>query len=69
MSYSIDDKNNNIWEDDSIQFPRLLAEIIATQENLDIEALAKEMDLTPIQVDELFERAQMKWDAIKAATK
>lgn len=69
MSYSIDDKNTNIWEDDSIQFPRLLAEIIATQENLDIEALAKEMDLTPIQVDELFERAQMKWDAIKAATK
>lgn len=69
MSYSIDDKNTNTWEDDSIQFPRLLAEIIATQENLDIEALAKEMDLTSIQVDELFERAQMKWDAIKAATK
>ena len=60
-------KKPPMWNRDNIQFPRLLAEIIATQDKLDIKSLAAEMDLTVTQVDELFERAQMKWDKYKAA--
>ena len=52
------------WEDNSIQFPRLLAEIIATQDNLDMNALAESMDLEVEDVAELFERAQAIWDSV-----
>lgn len=53
------------WYDNSIQFPRLLAEIVATQDNIDMPALCDAMNLEEHEVDELFERAQVKWDAIK----
>lgn len=55
------------WNDDSIQFPRLLAEIYAMGLHDDqIEALAAEMDLDVDRVYELLERAQAAWDTIKA---
>ncbi|WP_196493113.1 hypothetical protein [Burkholderia territorii] len=53
------------WERDEIQFPRLLAEIISTQENLDIAALAESMDLSIDDVNSLFDRADRAWEAIK----
>ena len=53
------------WENNNIQFPRLLAEIVATQCNLDFAALCESMDLTVDEVDELFDRAQMEWEIIK----
>lgn len=53
------------WERDEIQFPRLLAEIIATQVNLDIAALAESMDLSIDDVNSLFDRADRAWEAIK----
>ena len=56
-----------LWENDHVQFARLLAEIVATQEKLDIDALCTSMDLTPDDIDELFERAQMCWEAYKTA--
>lgn len=46
------------WEDDSIQFSRLISEIVAAQ-TLDIDALCEAMDLTEQELDELFERARM----------
>jgi hypothetical protein len=52
------------WENSNIQFPRLIAEIVATQE-IDMEALAESMDLTLDDVHELFERAQTEWEQIK----
>jgi len=55
------------WKDNSIQYPRLLAEIVATQDNLDLEALATEMSVEVEDVKELFERAQQEWDGIKAS--
>lgn len=55
------------WENDSIQFPRLIAEILATQEALDIDALAASMDLTVDEVNELFDRAQEQWEKAKNA--
>ncbi|WP_321820905.1 MULTISPECIES: hypothetical protein [unclassified Burkholderia] len=53
------------WERDDIQFPRLIAEIVATQE-LDLPALAESMDLSVDDVNALFDRADQRWEAIKA---
>jgi hypothetical protein len=57
--------SNPLWDIDAIQFPRLLAEIMATQADLDVEALAVSMDLDVEQVWELFDRADAKWEEIK----
>lgn len=54
-----------LWENNHVQFARLLAEIVATQEKLDIDALCASMDLTPGELDELFERAQASWEEHK----
>jgi len=54
-----------LWERDDIQFPRLLAEVLATQD-LDMEALSASMDLTVEEVTALFDRAERTWEAIKA---
>lgn len=55
---------NPLWEDNGIQFPRLIAEISATQE-LDLQTLAESMDLTIADVNELFDRADIAWEAAK----
>lgn len=57
--------NTKAWKNNAIQFPRLLCEIMATQENLDMQALAESMDLTVEQVGELFDRANDEWETIK----
>ncbi len=54
----------DLWHDDSIQFPRLLAEINATQE-IDIQALCEAMDLDVDEIHELFDRADVAWERIK----
>jgi hypothetical protein len=61
--------SNSRWKDDSIQFPRLIAEIIATQEKLDIAVLCASMDITVDELDELFERAQNAWARISYDTR
>lgn len=53
------------WMDDSVQFPRLIAEINATQDHLDIESLADSMDLETGDVHELFNRADRAWELAK----
>ena len=59
--------NQELWEDNSIQFPRLLAEICATVDITpkDFEALQESMDLTEDEINELFDRAQEEWEEIK----
>ena len=57
---------NDVWRRDDIQFPRLLAEITATQD-IDIALLAESMDLSFDEVVELFDRAEAAWEASKAA--
>ena len=65
------------WEDNSIQFPRLIAEAEAAGIWSDacdmhgagtsaLEDMAASMDLDVSEVFELIERAQMKWDYIKS---
>lgn len=54
------------WQRDDVQFPRLLAEILATQDTLDMTALAQSMGLSVEEVSALFDRAEIAWEAIKA---
>ena len=54
----------DLWNDDKIQFARLLYEIELTQ-NLDYEALKQEMDLDTEELNELFERARTTIDEVK----
>ena len=56
-------EQGSVWERDEIQFPRLLAEIAATQE-LGMDALCESMDLTQADIDELFDRASTTWQRI-----
>jgi hypothetical protein len=55
--------DNHNWQNNAIQFPRLIAELEsvgAFPPNI-INALADEMDLSPDEVLELVGRAQMEW--------
>lgn len=57
----------SLWKCNSVQFPRLLSEIMAsgclTEEAWD--TLLKEMDLESDELSELFDRAQTEWEAVK----
>jgi hypothetical protein len=52
------------WDNDAIQFPRLLREIQATQE-LDLAALEASMDVDREDLDALFDRANVAWETAK----
>lgn len=54
--------NNENWDNDLIQFARLLCEIMATQNNIDFAALAESMDLEESEIKEIFDRANNAWD-------
>jgi hypothetical protein len=54
-----------LWDMDNVQFPRLIAEINATQERLDLDALSGSMGLELAAIDEIFERAEDEWERIK----
>jgi len=54
------------WKNDSIQFPRLLSEIIAGGlSNKQWNYLLAEMDIDSSELNELFDRAQVKWEKAK----
>lgn len=55
---------NPLWEDDLIQFARLLCEINATQD-MDLEILAESMDLGLGNINDLFDRADNAWERAK----
>jgi hypothetical protein len=52
------------WEDNEIQFPRLIAEIIAAQD-IDLKSIAVSMDLSVEEVSSLLARAESVWHNIK----
>jgi hypothetical protein len=56
---------NPLWDDNLTQFARLLCEINATQDDLDLPALAESMDLEIGDVVELFDRADDVWELAK----
>ncbi len=53
------------WDTNSIQFPRLLAEVWAVLEYEQYRELAVSMDLSEDEVRSLFQRADEEWEAIK----
>lgn len=62
------DPNAN-WENDAIQFPRLICEIADTVlRPEDYAEIATSMDVTNEELEELFDRALAAWDGIKART-
>ena len=58
----------NFWEDDSIQFPRLIAEAEAaglwTADVSVFNAMCESMDLEHEEVFEVISRAQKEWERI-----
>ena len=59
-----DNRKDDKWDNDEIQFPRLISEILATQD-INYELLGASMNLSVDQVKELFARADQKWEMIK----
>lgn len=55
------------WENNDIQFPRLIAEAeaVGAFPGRILKALAKEMDLVVEEVGEIIDRAQNEWQRIK----
>jgi hypothetical protein len=55
---------NEVWMDDSIQFPRLLAEIAANVNltNRQVRHLCDSMDISKNELNELFDRAVMRFE-------
>lgn len=61
----------DMWLDDSIQFPRLIAELeeIGGFGDPDkVRELRESMDIEPHQLDDLVNRARAAWDRIKEET-
>lgn len=58
------------WQNNGIQFARLIAELEATEllNEHYVKELADSMDLEPSQVEEIVERAKTVWDEIKRQT-
>ena len=54
-----------MWNNNEIQFARLLCELAAANESLAIEDVARSMDLEVEEVDELFERAHEVFEEAK----
>ena len=56
------------WNNNAVQFPRLLAELRAFGLTKQQYAFLHEsMDLSTDEIDELFERAESEWQRIKEA--
>jgi hypothetical protein len=54
-----------LWDNNEIQFARLICELVANCDDLNAPALCESMDLDPGSLDELFERAHTVWENAK----
>lgn len=58
--------SNELWDYNSVQFPRLIAEIAAIDIGEEAwDELLTSMDIESEDLSELFDRAQEEWEAIK----
>ncbi len=64
-----DQRNDAAWNENSVQFPRLLAEIHALIGDDLMAEVADAMDLKPEEVYEIFERATEEFEKIKPAAR
>jgi hypothetical protein len=58
-------KKEPLWLDTRLQAVRLVAEIMATQDNLDMVALCESMDLEMDELNELIDRIDKDWEESK----
>jgi hypothetical protein len=56
---------SDVWDNDQIQFPRLLAEVNALITDDELSRIEASMDLTTKQVEQLFDRAEKAWERIR----
>jgi hypothetical protein len=56
---------NSVWDNDLVQFARLLSEIRAACDMQGFDAVLKSMDITEDMADELFDRAERMWEKAK----
>jgi len=54
-----------IWDNNEVQFARLLCELVAENEALQLEEVAKSMDLELKEVNELLDRAHSVFEKAK----
>ena len=54
-----------MWDNDLVQFARLLCEIQATQDTLRMDLLCESMDIEMRDLAELFDRAHDVWEHAK----
>jgi len=58
--------SNELWKENSVQFPRLIAEIVAAGvPDACWEEVVNSMDITYEELNELQDRAQEEWESIK----
>jgi hypothetical protein len=57
--------NEDLWDNDKLQFARLLVELLAANEDLELEAVATSMDLQLQDVTELYKRAHKVFEEAK----
>lgn len=66
MSLHQDGNTSEVWENNNVQFPRLLAEILAIGLTpRQFADLSKSMDLNSEDIKALLYRAEKRWEAIK----
>lgn len=60
------DKRPTLWDNNEIQFARLLCELVATCDDLKLRDCCESMDITQDELNELYDRAHTVWEASKA---
>jgi hypothetical protein len=62
-----EEEENPLWEDDALQFARLLCELAAVgvPDGADWASLSENMDLSVVELDSLFDRARRRWEEAK----
>jgi hypothetical protein len=55
-----------LWDNNEIQFARLLCELVANCDDLKLLEVSESMDLDMIDIRQLFDRAHDVWEASKA---
>lgn len=55
----------SLWDNNELQFARLICELVANVDDLHFEEVCESMDLEPEQLQELFDRADEVWEKAK----
>lgn len=57
--------NKSLWDNNEIQFARLLCELVANCDNLEFDAVCESMDLSKRELMSLYDRANLVWERSK----